>query len=279
MRSSDEYTRPRASWRGSLYARTMGCLLKARCAVTLSLALSACRSSETVGTASRGLDETSANPSDTRSGTASSQTAAPDRPGFYLGREIAPTMTHEGADWLVRPEREAEENASRMLAELRLTDGMVACDVGAGNGYHSLPMAKSVGPRGKVVAVDIQPEMLTLLQKRARDVRVANVETILAEPSDPKIPAGTCDLILLADVYHELDDPAGILVHLRGALRKDGLLVLLEFRAEDASVPIKPEHKMSRAQILKELEHNGFQLVRSFDELPWQHLLFFGRRH
>jgi SAM-dependent methyltransferase len=201
-----------------------------------------------------------------------------DAPGFYMGRQIAPTMSHEGADWLVRPEREAEESSARMLKELGLAPGMTACDFGAGNGFHTLVMAKSVAPGGRAVAIDIQPEMLTLLQGRAKAAAVTNVDTILATATDPKLGAARCDLILLADVYHELDDPAGTLAHLRRALRPKGLLALLEFRTEDPKVPIKPEHKMSRAQISKELEANGFALARSFDELPWQHLMFFAVR-
>jgi len=201
-----------------------------------------------------------------------------DPPGFYMGRQIAPTMSHEGADWLVRPEREAEESSARMLKELGLSPGMSACDFGAGNGFHTLVMAKSVAPNGRAVAIDIQPEMLALLLDRAKAQAVTNVDTILATTKDPKIPAASCDLILLADVYHELDDPAGTLGHLHRALRPKGLLAMLEFRAEDASVPIKPEHKMSRAQISKELETNGFALSRSFDGLPWQHLMFFSPR-
>lgn len=211
--------------------------------------------------------------------TASSNTAAAGDPtGFYLGRQIAPTMSHEGADWLIRPEREAEESSARMLKELKLEPGMTACDFGAGNGFHTLVMAKSVAPKGRAVAIDIQPEMLDLLRARAKTAAVSNVDTILSTATDPKLPPATCDLILLADVYHELDDPARVLGHLKRALRPKGVVALLEFRSEDPKVPIKPEHKMSRAQIMKELEANGFVLARSFDELPWQHLMFFAAR-
>jgi SAM-dependent methyltransferase len=206
---------------------------------------------------------------------AATQALPRDPPGFYLGRRIAPTMSHEAADWLVRPEREAEESSARMLKELGLRPGDVACDLGAGNGYHTLEMARAVAPGGRAIAVDIQPEMLEMLRARARELRVTNVETILGEQNDPKLPAGACDLLLMADVYHELEDPAGMLGHARRALSRRGAVVLLEFRGEDPAVPIKPEHKMSKAQIEKELEANGFALARSFDGLPWQHLMFF----
>lgn len=184
-------------------------------------------------------------------------------------------MTHDAAGWLTRPERESEEHAVRMLQELGLRPGQVACDLGAGNGYHTLEMAKAVSPGGHAVAIDIQPEMLELLRARAKKAGVTNVETVLGSGSDPKLPAHGCDLVLLADVYHELDDPAGMLGNIKKGLSDQGVVVLLEFRGGDDTVPIKPEHKMTRAQILLELGENGFELKRSFDELPWQHLMFF----
>jgi ubiquinone/menaquinone biosynthesis C-methylase UbiE len=192
-----------------------------------------------------------------------------------MGRRIAPTMSHEAAGWLVRPEREAEESAARMLKELRLQPGDVACDLGAGNGYHTLEMAKMVAPKGRAIAVDIQPEMLRLLDERAKGAHVTNVQTLLGTSADPKLPSGTCDLVLLSDVYHELDEPSAMLGHLERALSARGVIALLEFRAEDPEVPIKPEHKMSKQQIRLELGASGFSEVRSFDGLPWQHLMFF----
>lgn len=194
----------------------------------------------------------------------------------YLGRTIAPTMSHHGAGWLVREEREEEENTDLLLEQLRLEPGDVACDVGAGNGYHALRMAKHVEPDGRVIAVDIQPEMLALLKRRAQAAGVANVETRLGEPGDPKLKPETCDLVLLVDVYHELADPGGMLEHLKRALKPDGTIALVEFRANDPSVPIKPLHTMTKAQMKKELAASGLEPVRSFDGLPWQHLIFFG---
>lgn len=166
-----------------------------------------------------------------------------------------------------------------MLKELRLGPGDVACDFGAGNGYHTLEMAKTVAPKGRAIAVDIQPEMLRLLGDRAKASHVTNVETLLGTATDPKLPAGTCDLILLSDVYHELDDPKATLGHLERALSARGVLALLEFRAEDPEVPIKPEHKMSKQQLRLELGASGFREVRSFDDLPWQHLMFFAPKN
>lgn len=206
---------------------------------------------------------------------ASATAPRPDPPDWYMGRRIAPTMTHEAADWLIRETRDSEENATRMLAELRLAPGDVVCDLGAGNGYHTLKMAKAVAPRGRAYAVDIQPEMLELLRERARKENVTNVETVLGSQTESKLPARACDLVLMADVYHELSDPAAVLRDIKRALSDRGQLVLLEFRGEDPDVPIKEEHKMTRAQIEKELGANGYTVARSFDGLPWQHLMFF----
>lgn len=190
---------------------------------------------------------------------------------------MAQTMHYAGAGWLIRNKRDREEGTLRMREALELKPGMVVCDLGSGNGYHSLPMAKAVAPEGKVLAVDIQPEMLEMLKERAAAQVVTNVECIVGEVHDPHLPEGSCDLVLLVDVYHEFSHPEVMLKAIRKALKPDGKVVLVEFRAEDLTVPIKPEHKMSKAQILKELEANGFALKRSFDELPWQHMMWFGK--
>ena len=193
----------------------------------------------------------------------------------FMGRTIAETMSHHGAGWLVRPERQAEEDTAQLLEELELQRGSVACDLGAGNGYHTLRMAKKVGPRGTVVAVDIQPEMLSMLRARAKEAGLENVEFILGTQTDPKLGESRCDLILLVDVYHELSDPAFMLQAMKRALRPQGRIALVEYRAEDPEVPIKPLHKMSKAQMKKEFGSAGMRPVRSFDGLPWQHLVFF----
>lgn len=195
----------------------------------------------------------------------------------YLGREIAMTMHWTGASWLIRTKREREEAASTMREELRLKPGMVVCDMGCGNGYHTIPMAEAVGEKGAVYAVDIQQEMLDLLAKRCEAKGISTVVPILGSDTDPKLPEDTIDLILMVDVYHEFSHPAEMLAGMRQSLREGGVVVLVEYREEDPTVPIKPLHKMSKAQINKEMEANGFKLVREFQELPWQHMMFFGR--
>lgn len=195
----------------------------------------------------------------------------------YLGREIAMTMHWTGAAWLIRTKREREEAASTMREELCLKPGMNVCDMGCGNGYHTIPMAKAVGEEGAVYAVDIQQEMLDLLAKRCESAGLGNVVPILGGEMDPHLPEDTLDLILMVDVYHEFSFPAEMLAGMRKSLREGGVVVLVEYREEDPTVPIKPLHKMSKAQVKKELTANGFKLVRQFEELPWQHMLFFGR--
>lgn len=199
-------------------------------------------------------------------------TPEPDR---FEGRQLAQTMSHLGADWLTRPERDAEENTTLLHTQLGLEPGDVACDVGAGNGYHTLLMAATVGPTGKVIASDLQPKMLELLAARAELAGVGNVQMIQARAGDPSLPAQSCDLILLVDVYHEFALPEQALASMRAALTKDGRIALVEYREEDEAVPIKPLHKMSKAQILAEYLPRGFVLVSEYDGLPWQHLMFF----
>lgn len=216
-------------------------------------------------------------PLDPADGVPLDDTALPPPAETFMGRQIAQTMHFRGADWLLRETREDEENASRMLDELGLEPGMVVCDLGCGNGYHTLRIAERVGPEGKVFAVDVQPQMLSMLRRRAEKAGLDNIERIVGTVADPRLPPSSCDLILLVDVYHELSYPELILAAVRAALRPGGRVALVEFRAEDPDVPIKPLHKMSKEQIRLEWESHGFRVVGEFDELPWQHLVFLAR--
>lgn len=194
------------------------------------------------------------------------------------GRKIAGVMGMNGAAWLVRPERIAEENPDGALDALNLRPGMTIADLGSGVGYMTLRMAKRIGPTGKIYGVDLQPGMLTELVKNAKDNGIGNVEPILGEPADPKLPAGQIDLILMVDVYHEVSQPQAMLRKIRQALKPDGRLVLLEYRAEDPSIPINPEHKMTVDQVRREIEPEGFRLLDPIETLPRQHLLILVKR-
>jgi SAM-dependent methyltransferase len=196
-------------------------------------------------------------------------------PRMYMGRPIADVMTFHGADWLVRPEREQEEQPEAMLDALKIAPGATVADVGAGVGYTSLKLARRVGPTGTVYATDVQPEMLRMLVSNARAAGIKNVKPIRCSADDPKLPEGTVDLIVMVDVYHECSDPEATLHGLRKALKPGGRLVLVEFRGEDPDVPIKPEHKMTLAQVRRELEPQGFVFKESLEFLPWQHIITF----
>jgi SAM-dependent methyltransferase len=210
-------------------------------------------------------------------GAADVQEQLPPPLTHYKGREIAQTMHYLGAPWLVRESREREEECTTLLKCLNVRPGQTVCDLGCGNGFYTLELAKLVGPQGRVLAVDIQPEMLTLLRERAKEARIDNVEPILGTLIDPRLPEGELDLVLLVDVYHELSHPEHVLRAVRRSLKPAGRVVLVEFRLEDPEVPIKLLHKMSKRQIMKELPPNGFRLVEEFDKLPWQHVMFFER--
>ena len=204
--------------------------------------------------------------------------AVPAGPKVYMGREIADVMTFHGADWLVRDTREAEEQPDQMLDSLKIKPGMTVADVGAGVGYTSVKIARRVGPTGTVLATDVQPEMLRMLAANAQGLGVKNIKPILCTPIDPKLPENAVDLIIMVDVYHEFSEPEIMLKGLRKSLKPTGRLVLVEFRAEDPEVPIKPEHKMSVAQARKELEANGFTFKESLEFLPWQHVIIFEKK-
>jgi tRNA A58 N-methylase Trm61 len=202
---------------------------------------------------------------------ASAYQAPPNHP--VTGRKIAGVMGMSGADWLVRPERETEEQPERALDALNLKPGMVVADIGAGVGYMSLRMARRVGPSGKVYANDLQPPMLDLLRQNAAKAGIGNIVTVVGDVADPKLPANTMDLVLLVDVYHEFSQPQQMLRKIRDTLKADGRLVLLEYRAEDPNVPIIAEHKMTVAQVKSELEAEGFVLQPVIETLPRQHIL------
>jgi ubiquinone/menaquinone biosynthesis C-methylase UbiE len=205
------------------------------------------------------------------------QSGIPPALTHYKGREIAPAMPAAGggAAWLVRKSRQQQEDCSTLLKSLKVKPGQTVCDMGCGNGFYTLELAKLVGPEGKVLAVDIQQEMLRLLDERAKEAELTNIKPILSTVVDPMLPEGKADLILCVDVYHEFSHPEHMLAAMKKALAPGGRLVLVEFREEDPKVPIKPLHKMSKAQVLKELTPNGFKLVEQFDKLPWQHVMFF----
>jgi ubiquinone/menaquinone biosynthesis C-methylase UbiE len=195
------------------------------------------------------------------------------------GRHIAAVMGHTGADWLDRAEREEEEAPSRAIALLHLRPGDVVADVGAGSGYMTVRLARAVGPTGRVLAVDVQPEMIERLTARVRAEMLPNVTAILGAADDPKLPAASVDLELMVDVYHELAAPQRMLQHLRAALKPGGRLVLLEYRKEDPGIPIREEHKMSVADAKAEIEPEGFTLAEVNEDLPRQHILIFRQLH
>jgi SAM-dependent methyltransferase len=199
------------------------------------------------------------------------------QPGTHpiSGRVYALPMGVQGAPWLDRPERASEENPDLALRLLQVPRGATVADIGAGSGYFSIRLARAVGDKGKVYASDIQPEMLALLQKAVSQAKMSNVVPVLGVTDDPHLPSNAIDLVLMVDVYHELSQPQTMLRRIREALKPDGRLALIEYRAEDPDVPIRPEHKMTKAQVKLEVEHEGFRQVRVYDDLPRQHLIVF----
>lgn len=196
----------------------------------------------------------------------------------YLGREIAQVMGHQAADWLDRPEREAEEAPSILVKSLKLKPGMTVADIGAGSGYLSFMMAKAVGKTGKVYAEDIQQEMLDIVVSKAKDTGVKNVLPWLGTTTDPKLPAKSIDLMIMVDVYHEFDQPYEMLSHMVPALKPGGRLVFVEYRKEDPEVPIKEVHKMSVKQVKKEMAIFPLNYTETNEVLPRQHIIIFTRK-
>ena len=205
-----------------------------------------------------------ARPPPTRTPTPAQETAT--------SRTPAATCSYLGAEWLDRPDRDAREQPDKVLHALRLTPDMTVADVGAGTGHFTVLLAKRVKA---VHATDLQPEMLRMLDARLAKANITNVTLHRAGDHDAALPAGCCDLVLMVDVYHELADPAAVLAGVRKALKPKGRLVLVEYRGEDPSVPIKPEHKMTVAQVRGELEPLGWTFEQSLEFLPDQHVIVF----
>jgi len=202
--------------------------------------------------------------------------ASPDGIGkVYAGREIARVMSFHGAEWLERPERAEEERPELLLSVLELKAGMKVADVGAGTGYYSWRMAQRVGAGGTVHAVDIQPEMIKLLEEQMSRRGASNVKAVLGTPTDPGLPSAGIDLALMVDVYHELEYPHEMLAAIVRALKPGGRLVFVEFKSGDASVPIKPLHTMSEAQVRKEAAVHALEWVKTARDLPWQNAVVF----
>lgn len=196
---------------------------------------------------------------------------------WYMGRQIAHVMSHYGIPWLERAERQEEEDTDLLLRNLGLKEGMQVADIGAGSGYHSVRIARRIGS-GRVYAVDVSPEMVDHLGERVKRESIRNINCVLGSEQDIPLKERSIDLILMVDVYHEFSHPYEMAQAMRRILRDEGRICLVEFRGEDASVPIKKIHKMTEAQAVREFEASGFELERNISNLPWQHCLVFRKR-
>ncbi|PTX43722.1 methyltransferase family protein [Christiangramia gaetbulicola] len=193
---------------------------------------------------------------------------------FYKGREISHVMGYQGIRWLERPERQKEENTSRLIKNLDILPGDTIADIGAGSGYHVFKMAP-LANKGLVYAVDIQPEMLQAIREQKKKSGLDNIEIVMGSEKSVNLPKNSVDKILMVDVYHEFSYPVEMLESMHKALREDGQIYLIEYRGEDASIPIKKLHKMTEAQAVEEFKANGFKLKENISNLPWQHCMVF----
>ena len=196
---------------------------------------------------------------------------------WYMGREIAYVMGFQGMDWLDRPEREEEENTSKLLHNMDISAVDTIADIGAGSGYHVFKMAQMAG-EGLIYAVDIQDEMLAELRKNKENGTGKNVEVIKGSEKSVNLPENSVDKVLMVDVYHEFNYPMEMIASIKKALRADGKIFLIEYRGEDDRVPIKKVHKMTEEQAVKEMQAAGMKLERNIGNLPWQHCMMFVKK-
>jgi ubiquinone/menaquinone biosynthesis C-methylase UbiE len=200
---------------------------------------------------------------------------SPDGIGkYYLGREISFVMGAEGAEWLERNNRQQEENTKLAIEKMKLSSQSVVADIGAGTGYYTFAIARKI-PKGKVYAIEIQDEMIKYLEEKKSATGINNVEIIKGSQQSPNLSANSVDLAIMVDVYHELEYPHEMLQAIKRSLKKDGAILLLEYRAEDPSIAIKPHHKMTTIQANKEMLANGFKLIYDGEFLPIQHFLLY----
>ena len=196
---------------------------------------------------------------------------------WYMGREIAHVMGYQGIDWLKRPEREKEENVSKLIENLKIKSSDIIADIGAGSGYHVFKMAPLV-ENGFVYAVDIQIEMLMEIDKTKKSTKVKNVKTVLGTEKSIELPKNSIDKVLMVDVYHEFNFPVEMIASIKKAMKPNGELFLIEYRGEDSFIPIKKIHKMTQKQAVKEFEAAGLFLKENIKNLPWQHCMIFVKK-
>ena len=220
-------------------------------------------------------------PSAAQKETARYQTFKPSRDGIgklYMGREIAGVMGWQGASWLEREERQQEERGDLLLRELGLKPGMAVADIGAGTGYYARRMAPLVGANGVVYATDVQPEMMKMLEDGAKKAGLTNIKPVLGGLQSVNLPENSIDLAIMVDVYHELEYPFEVVESLVRALKPGGRIAYVEYRLEDSRVPIKTAHKMSEAQVRKEVMAHALVWERTASTLPWQHVVILRKK-
>ena len=202
----------------------------------------------------------------------------PSRDGIgkiYMGREISQVMGHLAAGWLERPEREREEMPNRLIEMLKLKEGDVVADIGIGTGYIARRISPKVGKTGTIYGVEIQQEMLDILAEKMAEAGITNIKGILGTITNPKLPPNSLDLAIMVDVYHEFSHPYEMLQNICRALKIGGRVAFIEYRAEDPNVPIKPLHKMSELQVIKEATPHPLSWIETLHDLPWQHVIIF----
>ena len=195
---------------------------------------------------------------------------------WYMGREVAHVMGYQGINWLERSDREKEENTSQLLMNMNIQPDDTIADIGAGSGYHAFKMAK-LATEGFIYAVDIQPEMLQAISEKQSEQQVNNIQTIQGSEKSINLDENSVSKILLVDVYHEFNFPKEMIESMHKSLTSDGKIYLIEYKAEDESIPIKEIHKMSEKQAVKEFKASGFKLEQNIENLPWQHCLIFAK--
>ncbi|UQA57970.1 class I SAM-dependent methyltransferase [Polyangium aurulentum] len=174
------------------------------------------------------------------------------------------------------PARDAWQKPAEVVALMKIAPGMTVADIGAGTGYFEPHLSRAVGPSGKVLALDVEPDMVRYLGERAKREKLANVEARAAQLADPGLGDASVDRVLIVDTWHHIDARPAYAAKLLKALKPGGLVVIVDFTMDAKHGPPK-EHRIAPEKIVEELKGAGLPAQIATESLPEQYIVIGAR--